>query len=161
MTPKMQPFWWFKPPPITYIDLPVNLFKGSLGHWATGGANPWLDTDDGDTSWIGWFGGSLTWAQAFWFTHTTLTSFSKVEIHIKARQTGGFTEADVIWMSINDVDYTSVYAIGIASADWFDFYHDITDFLDTIAKINSASMAIQNVAGAAAHITYAFLRVYL
>jgi hypothetical protein len=158
---KMQPFWWFLKPPITYVDLPVDLFKGYLGDWATGGADPWLNTDDGDTSWIGWFGGALTYAKAWWFEKTTLTSFSKVELHIKARQTEVWTESDLIYLSINDVDYTYIFGIGIANTDWLDYSYDVTYFLDTIAKINSASMALNNASGRGAHITYAFLRVYL
>lgn len=159
---KMQPFWWFLPPPPIHIDLPVNLFTlGQIGDWTTHGANPWLDKNDGDTSWIGWFGGSLTLIRTWSFAHTTLTSFSKIEIHIKARQTMELAESDLIYLTATDVPLTYIFGIGITKPDWFDFYHDITDIINTIAKINSVGMVIYNGSGCCAHITYAFLRVYL
>lgn len=158
---KLHPFWWFRPPQLVYVDLPVESFHyGQVGDWVAYGADPWLHSNDGDVSWVGWFGGGIPLILEWLFSNTALSTFQTVKLYIISRQSEeGQTETDNIYLH-DGSSWNYVGGMGIAESTWHTFSFDVTSILDTITKINAAKMYFSNVGGRGAHITYAFLRVY-
>lgn len=144
------------------VDLIVDSFYlGYYGDWVTSGANPWLHTNDGDTSYIESRAGSFPEICCFRFPNlpSGFDSVSKVESHIYHRKAGAFdpTTWGYFFNGVSWVDGAHLTAV---STGYVETVNDITSILDTPAKVNGTEVYFRNRNNDYHRLSYCFLRVF-
>jgi len=142
-----------------YGDLRVTDLVYDVVEWNRFGADPYLDDNDGDASYI-WTDGSPRTISYFTFAPTSASGFSKVELHLVVRNALALSLVCNIYLW-DGSSWVLAFAVGIADPEWIEVSGDVSSILNSISKINTARMKIQSYDGGGdARITYAFLRVF-
>lgn len=143
------------------VDLPVTGFVLASDGWTKFGTSPWIDSNDGDASYIQYNTGDVILISYFTFVSTSLPSVSKVELHLIARHTvsgAAMSWRARLWDGSVWVD-NGIFTVEFTS--WRELIHDVSSILDTVAKVNAARLQFTDpsiIFGG--RITYAYLRVW-
>lgn len=126
--------------------------------WSTVGTSPWIDTDDGDTSYIQ---PTDTWMSYFTFKDLVgMTSITGVYYNLKCRRVVGIGSGNVRTHLWDGSAWNVVGDAGIASDSYILFDADVTSILNTVAKVNAARLKYELLPSTdTLRITYAYLSV--
>lgn len=133
--------------PITYIHLPVNGFTYEIDQWTKYGIEPWLDSDDGDTSYIETTGWNYKQKYFEFQDLPAALTEDKVTLKVKLRDPDGMVTGERLQSYIWDGSQWVLGAYWVYNTpvdrSWIVLSEDITSILNTKSKIDSARVYFQ------------------